>query len=194
MWHLIFLFLTIMNILSLIYPFLVKFDIRFNILKLRGSFALTLFNKIKIDFRIKIKNGYIYINHKNKLRKEKITNNNFNVIFFMNLIKQLYFREQFLSLYLKSNFGYVNDSCITAVGCGYMDVIVKSFFSKLKNNKKSSHIFVDNEPRYNEDVFNIRLVNTIRISIADIVYSLLYTLIYSWGKYEKSRKCKSQKQ
>ncbi len=188
MWYLIFLFSVIMNILTIMYPFLISFNIRFNILRLKGIVIIKIFNKIKFEFKIRIKNGYIYINHKNKLRKEKITNSNFNIIFIINLLNQLYFREQFLSFYFKSNFGYVLDSCVTAVICGYIDVIGKSFLSKLKNNKKSSHIFIDIEPQYNQDIFNIRLENTIRMSIFDILYSLVYTLVEVWRKYEKDRK------
>lgn len=182
-------FLLLVIIILLIYPFLIKIDIRFNILRLKGVVILTLFNKFKFEFRIRIKNGYIYINHKNKLRKEKITTTNFNVIFATKLITQLYFREQFLEIGMHSNFGYVLDSRVTAVGCGYIDVIAKCILSKIKNNKKSSHIFVEVEPKYNQDVLNIRLQNQIRISIGDFLYAIFYTIIYSWRDYEKSRKC-----
>lgn len=186
MWYLIFLFSTIMNILTIIYPFLISFDVRFNILRLKGSVTIKIFNKIKLEFKIRIKNGYIYINHKNKLRKEKISKTNFNFMFLITLLNQLYFREQFLSFYLKTNFGFVLDSNVTAVVCGYIDVIGKSLLAKLKNNKKSSHIFIDIEPQYNQDIFNVRLENTIRMSIFDILYSLVYTLFGVWRKYEKN--------
>lgn len=186
MWYLIFLFSTIINILTIIYPFLISFDVRFNILRLKGSIVIKIFNKIKFEFKIRIKNGYIYINHKNKLRKEKISNKNFNFVFVINLLNQLYFREQFLSFYFKTNFGFVLDSCVTAVVCGYIDVVGKSLLSKLKNNKKSSHIFIDIEPQYNQDIFNVRLMNTIRMSVFDILYSLVYTLFGIWRNYEKN--------
>ncbi len=186
MWYLIFLFSTILNILTIIYPFLISFDVRFNILRLKGSVVIKIFNKIKFEFKIRIKNGYIYINHKNKLRKEKISKTNFNFLFIINLLNQLYFREQFLSFYFKTNFGFILDSSVTAVVCGYIDVIGKALLSKLKNNKKSSHIFIDIEPQYNQDIFNVRLQNTIRMSIFDILYSLVYTLIEVWRKYEKN--------
>ncbi len=179
MWYLIFSLFNVLNILSAIYPFLVKIDIRFNILKLKGVVYITFFNKIKLDFNIRFKHGYIYINHKNKLLKEKITNQNFKVRFFLNLVKQVYFREQMLELILTSNFGNMNDSCVTAVSSGYILVLSKCLFSKIKNNKKSSHIFVKVEPKYNQDIFNIRLVNTVRISLADILYTLLYTTVYT---------------
>ena len=101
-------------------------------------------------------------------------------------MNQLYFREQFLLFHFRTNFGFILDSNVTAVVCGYIDVIVKSLLSKLKNNKKSSHIFIDIEPQYNQDIFNVRLENTIRMSVFDILYSLVYTLFGVWRKYEKN--------
>ena len=187
MWDLIFLFLTFLNIWQFIYPFLIKFDIKFNIIKLKGKIKLTLFNKINFEFKIRIKNGYIYINHKNKNKKEKISNKNINILFFYHLFKQLYFREQYLDLSVKSNFGYLNDSSVTAVGSGYIDVLAKCFLSKIKNNKKLSHILVDVEPKYNEDIFNLRIINVVRISILDLIYTFIYTKILIWRNYEKNR-------
>lgn len=192
MWYLIFSFLTILNIMAFIYPFLINIDVRFNILRLKGTIYITIFNKIKFEFNIRIKNGYVYINHKNKLRKEKISNKNISIIFIFKLLNQMYFREQFLDFIVRSNFGYINDSCVTAVVCGYIDVLGKSLLSKLKNNKKSSHIFIDVEPKYNEDIFNIRLYNTIRMSVFDILYAVIYSLIYVWRYYEKNGKNKSK--
>ena len=190
MWHLIFLFLGIMNLFPLIYPFLIKIDVRFNILKLKGVFILTIFNKFKLEFKVRIKHGYVYINHKRKTRREKLTTNNKFLSFMLRFANQLYFREQYLSLGLVSNFGYNLDSCVTAVASGCVDIVAKGIFAKLKNNKKCSHIFVCVEPKYNEDIFNIRLTNEIRISIFDIVYAWIYTLIYGWRENEKSGKRK----
>ena len=180
-----------MNVLGFIYPFLVKFDIKFNIIKLKGTLRIVLFNKINIELKIRIKNGYIYINHKARERKEKISKKNINFVFILNLINQLYFREQFLTFDVKSNFGYKLDACTTAVGCGYIDVVSKSLLTKLKNNKKSSHIFVSVEPQYNQDIFNVRITNTIRVSIFDVIYTLIYTSFYTWRNYEKYGKSKS---
>lgn len=175
MWHLIFSFLTFLNIWQFIYPFLIKFEIKCNILRLKGQLNIIFFNKIKFDFKFRIKHGYIYIYFKNKEVKEKISNNNINIILISNLIKQLYFRHQLLNCNLTSNFGFVLDSMITATICGYIDVFSKCILSKIKNNKKSAHIFVDVNPKYNEDVFNIRVIYEMRMSVFDILYTLIYT-------------------
>ena len=185
MWRLIFLFCLIVLVMFLIYPFLFQFELKFNILRLRGEVSIKIFNKFKIEFKVRIKNGYVYINHKNKERKEKISNKNFNIVLVLNLINQLYFREQFLELLVLANFGFVLDSRVTATVCGYIDVVSKSLLGSIKNNKKSSHIFVSVEPKYNEDVLNARIRNIIRISILDVLYTFVYTFIYARGKYEK---------
>ena len=174
----------------IIYPFLIKFEVKFNLLKLKGQISIVILNKFVFLYKFRIKNGYVYIYHKQKERKEKITNQNVNIIFFVNLINQLYFREQLLTFSLNSNFGYNPDACTTATISGFIDVLFKCVMSKIKNNKKSSHIFVEVEPKYNEDIFNAKLTSSIRISIFDCLYALLYAKFYVWRDYERKRKCK----
>ena len=188
MTRLFFLFISILILLNLIYPFLIKVDIRFNLLKLKGTMIIKLFNKFKFELKFRIKHGYVYINHKNKSRKEKITDKNVNIVFFLNLVNQLYFREQLLDFYFISNFGYVNNSCITAVGCGYVEVLVKSFLAKLKNNKKSAHIFVETSPKYNQDILNFRVATSFRISVFDIIYALIVARVKVWKYYPNAGK------
>lgn len=177
MWHLIFSFLTFLNIWQFIYPFLIKFEIKCNVLKLKGGISVKFFNKIKLEFKFRVKNGYIYIYFNNKERKEKIDKKNINIIFIVNLIKNIYFRHQLLNCNLTSNFGFVLDSCVTATTCGFIDVAAKGILAKIKNNKKSAHIFVDVNPKYNEDIFNIRLNYEMRMSVIDIIYSFVYAII-----------------
>ena len=177
MWCLIFSFLTFLNIWQFIYPFLIKFEIKCNVLKLKGGISVKFFNKIKLEFKFRIKNGYIYIYFNNKERKEKIDKKNINIVFISHLINQLYFRHQLLHCNIISNFGFVLDSMITASTCGFIDVASKCVLSKVKNNKKSAHIFVDVQPKYNEDIFNFRLNYEMRMSVVDIIYTFVYTII-----------------
>ena len=58
MWGLIFLFFNFMNIMGSIYPFLMKMDVRLNILRLKGAIQFTIFNKFKIEFKFRIKTFY----------------------------------------------------------------------------------------------------------------------------------------
>ena len=177
MWRLIFSFLTFLNIWQFTYPFLIKFEIKCNVLKLKGGISVKFFNKIKLEFKFRVKNGYIYIYFNNKERKEKIDKKNININFVLNLINQLYFRHQLLNCNLISNFGFVLDSMKTATTCGFIDVMSKCVLAKVKNNKKSAHIFVEVNPKYNEDIFNLKLNYEMRMSAVDIIYTLVFTII-----------------
>lgn len=177
MWHLIFSFLTFLNIWQFIYPFLIKFEIKCNVLKLKGGFIIKFFNKIKLEFKFRVKNGYIYLYFRNKEIKEKISDKNINIIFIINLVKSIYFRHQLLNCNLTSNFGFVLDSLVTATTCGFIDVMSKGILSKVKNNKKSAHIFVDVNPKYNEDIFNLRFNYEIRMSVVDVIFSFVVCVI-----------------
>lgn len=183
MWYLIFLFLTIISLLNIIYPFLIKLDIRLNVLRLKGILVIKLFNKIKFEFKFRIKNGYVYLYYKNKEIKQKISNKNISLRFIFILIKQTYFRQQLLNSKITSNFGYLNDSRITALTSGYIDCVAKGFFAKIKNNKKSAHIFIDVEPKYNEDICNIRFEWEVRMSIFDMLYTFIFTIYYFCRDY-----------
>ena len=192
MWSLIFLFLTFLNIWQFVYPFLIKFEIKLNALKLKGGISVKFFNKIKLVFKFRVKNGYIYIYFNNKERKEKIDKKNINIVFISNLINQLYFRHQLLNCNLTSNFGFVLDSMITATTCGFIDVVSKCVLSKVKNNKKSAHILVNVNPKYNEDIFNLRFEYEMRMSVVDIIYTFVCTIIETI-KHKIKRKVASEK-
>jgi len=194
MWHIIFLFSIITNIMSVIYPFLIKFDLRLNVLRLKGSVKITIFNKFSFQIKFRIKNGYIYIYFNKKERKEQLTNKNINLVFMGNIIGQFYYRQQVLNVNFNSNFGYNLDSCVTATGSGYIDVLSKGFLSKIKNNKKSSNIFIFNQPKYNEDICNMRLVYEIRMSVVDMIYAFVYAIKNTWSEYENRKNKFKRKQ
>ncbi len=195
MGYLIFLFVLLIVLMLIVYPFLISFEVKFNLLRLKGVLTLVLFGKLKLQYKLRIKNGYVYIYHNRKEKRYKLTDQDFNVVFFLNLIRQLYFRHQLLGFDLASNFGYMNDACVSAVGAGYIDILSKCVLSKVKNNKKSAHIFLNVEPKYNQDICSVKVKSSVRMSLWDLLFSLAYTLINSWRYYEKNRNSKfKQKQ
>lgn len=186
MGYLIFLFVCLLILMLIVFPFLISYEVKFNLLRLKGVFTLILFGKIKLQYKVRIKNGYIYIYHNRKEKRYKLTDKTFNVVFFVNLIKQIYFRHQLCFFDLFSNFGYMNDACVSAVCVGYIDVIGKCVLSKVKNNKKSAHIFINVDAKYNQDICSLRVKSSVRVSVWDMLFSLVYTLLNTWRYYEKN--------
>ena len=67
-------------------------------------------------------------------------------------------------------------SFVTFIGFYLAYFIAKTVYHK--DVKKSTHIFVFVEPKYNQDIFNFRLNTSVRISIFDVLYSAIFAGYY----------------
>ena len=175
----------IILIFLLIIPIPIKFNILFNILKLSGEIQVDIFKFINYKIKVKFKGQYVYVTKKNKTYREKLSAKNFNVAFVLQMIKQLYFRLVLDRLIFISENGYYNDAMVTALSTGVVDVVTKCVYAKILHNKKSAHILINNEAKYNKDCLNFKIEGKISISIFDILYSIINSLWRLKGeKYE----------
>ncbi len=174
-------------IFLLIVPIPIKLNLGFNILRLSGEVRIHLLKFVNFKVRVRFRGAYVYITRKNKTRREKLTATNYNVAYVMQLIRQLYFRVELNSLTLLSEEGYYNDAMITALASGVIDIATKCAKGRILHNKKSAHIFVQNEAKYNQDCLNLKLECEVKISLFDILYSIINSLWSVKGdNYEKS--------
>jgi len=91
------------------------------------------------------------------------------------------------SLKFVSEEGYYNDAMITALGSSIIDITSKCLYARILHNKKSAHIFLLTEPKYNQDCLNIKIEGAVTISMFDVLYSLFNSyLSVKGGEYEKS--------
>lgn len=177
--------IVLIIVFLLIIPIAIKFRLEFNILNLSGVVKLQFFKIFNFKLRVRFRGQYVYITKNNHSRREKLTSKNFNVAFVMQLVRQLYFRLVLANLHFSSNVGYYNDAMITAIGSGIFDITSKCLYSRILHNKKSAHIFILNEAKYNQDCLNFKIDGDFSISIFDILYSIVNTLWSLKGvKYE----------
>ena len=155
---------------------------KFNILNMSGEIYVTIMGIKIIKLKVKIKNNYIYITKKGITYKEKLTPSNIDVVFVLNLINALYFRCRLYSMAQTSEIGYVNNALTTALFTASTDILFKTIFGIIKNNKKSSHIFILNSAKYNEDCLILNLELNFSLNILDALYCLITTKIKSKGE------------
>ena len=174
-------------IFLLIIPIPIKINLSFNILRLSGEMSLRILKLINYKIRVRFRGAYVYVTCNGKTRREKLTSKNYNVAFVMQLIRQLYFRVILTTLKFVSEEGYYNDAMITAIGSGLIDIVSKCAKGRILHNKKSAHIFIQNEAKYNQDCLNMKLECEVKISIFDILYSIVNSYLSVKGdNYEKS--------
>ncbi len=181
-------FLLLILVLLLIIPIPIKLKITFNILRLKGEVEGKIFwFKIKLKFRLR--GQYVYITTKKGTKREKITNNNYNLAFVIEIFKQIYYRTHLTQLNFITDIGYYNNALITALSSSIVDILAKCISAKILHNKKSAHIYINNEPKYNEDRCKAHVEIRCFISLFDIIYSFVNTVFNLKGdKYEKQPK------
>jgi len=181
-WYLFF----VLFILLLSAPIMFKTWLKLNILNMSGEVRVSLLCFHIIKFKFKVKNNYIYITKKGLTYKEKLTPSNIDVVFVLNLINALYFRTKIYTFAENTEIGYKNNALTTSIMTALVDVLFKSIFSVIKNHKKSTHIFLINSPKYNDDCLYLNLETSFSINLFDLLYSLILTKIKSKGeKFEK---------
>jgi len=188
-WYLFFVLL----ILVLTFPIKTKVVFKSNILNLSSQIFISILGIKILKLKIKFKGNYVYITKGKYTYKEKLTPSNIDVVFVINFVKLLYFRLHLLELTEESEIGYSNNAMATSLGVASIDIICKGILARIKNNKKSSHIFIDNYAKYNEDCLNFKLEASICINILDIFYSFVASKIKSKGvKYERTKQREQQ--
>lgn len=174
-------------IFLLIIPIPIKFKVVFNILRLSGAVEVAILKFINFKIRVRFRGAYVYITQNNKTRREKLTAKNFNVVFVVQIIRQLYFRTILRDLKFVGDVGYYNDAMVTAMASSAIDIVAKCLSARILHNKKSAHIFISNDTKYNQDCLNLKIEGKVNISIFDVIYSIINTLWSLKGeKYERT--------
>ena len=174
-------------IFLLIIPIPIKFKVVFNILRLSGAVEVAILKFINFKIRVRFRGAYVYITQNNKTRREKLTAKNFNIVFVVQIIRQLYFRTILRDLKFVGDVGYYNDAMVTAMASSAIDIVAKCLSARILHNKKSAHIFISNDTKYNQDCLNLKIEGKVNISIFDVIYSIINTLWNLKGeKYERT--------
>ena len=109
-------------------------------------------------------------------------------LFVLKLIQELYYRIQLQEFEEIGEFGISDNAVATALFASSFDICLKGILTKIKNNKKFSHILITNNPKYNDDCVSIKLNSEVRINIFDIIYSFVSSKLKSKGdKYERTK-------
>lgn len=187
-WYLFFVLLLI--VIST--PIPLKFELSFDILHLKGEIKIKLIYIYVLKTKVFVKNGYIFIQGKKHTRKEKLSIQNPNLQFFTQLIKSLYYRQQLVYLKVLSNLGYCNDAFITAMMASFNDILAKCLLAKIKNNKKSAHIFIETLPNYNEDKLYYYFESAMTMSLFDLIFVFLSAKISQRRDYGQNKRRKQK--
>ena len=163
-------------ILLFVIPLFIKVRLSYNVLKNIGAMSVFLFGLkiIVMQFNITRRGIYLYESGKEEFVDFNTQTN--EAIITENLIKQIKDKVKLKILKLYYNLG-VEDAFSTAMICGVINSAILTFFTRIKCSKPTASLFLGDNPSYNEKVFEVSLYLKFSISLFDLVYSFVNSVM-----------------
>lgn len=163
-------------ILLIVFPILIEIRFSYNPLFNRGVVALFIFKKKIFYFLFSFHGTYIELQNEKETKTQELQfeSEKFEVMeeFGMQVAKKLKLKK----FYIFYNIG-VGDAFCGAMLCGFINQIFSYLFLFLKSKKPTASFCVYDTVSYNKEVFELAGVTQISISLFDIAYSYLYSVI-----------------
>ena len=158
--------------------FPIKFKLKFscNLLNKNGAIGVFLFKKKLLHQRFWLKNGKILLQDENDVSSMEIVFDSKEVIFVDVFSKQIKNKTHLKELYLFYNVG-LGDAFVSSMFAGIIHFFCLIFFTNLKNSRATASMAVYDTVSYNRQVLEFALKTNISISLFDVVYSFVISLI-----------------
>ncbi len=163
-------------ILLLVFPVFAEVRLSYNPIYNRGVVALFLFKKKVIYYIFSFHGGYIELQNEKETKAEQLQfqSEKFEVV--EEFGKQMMDKVKLKKLYIFYNIG-VGDAFASSMLCGFINQVFSFFFLFLKSKKPTASFCVYDTVSYNKEVFEMAAVSQISISLFDVAYSFLYSVI-----------------
>ena len=169
-WLLIPLFI----ILLLFLPIGIMGKASFNVDNLTGAFGVFLYG-IKLEHqRFRLSKGKLVALVDDEGKEEDFDQE--KLVFTKMLISEIKDKTRLKELFIVYNLG-LEDAFLTSMVAGYINSALYIFFSSIKNYKPTASLGVCENIAYNKSVCTFSATIKISISLFDVVYSLLHSLI-----------------
>lgn len=178
-----FLFPTFFIIL-LVLPIFLEIRVSFNVLSKSGVFCIYIFKKKLQYFIFEIDGREIRLKDEQQTQEKQIDFDSPELAFYEELSSQIKDKTRLRFLEIFYNIG-LGDAYLTSLICGTLNVAILIFFSSLKNSKPTASLALYNTSSFNKTVAELAVVVSLSISLFDVVYSLLNSVILSKKKTRK---------
>ena len=176
-------YLLIPFFIILIFFISVKIEgrISFNVLEKSGAFGIFVFG-IKVEYQqFWIENKKIITKKENELESHELNTQSKEVIFFEMLGHEIKDKTRLKEFFVFYNLG-VGDAFASAMVGGTINVFLLSVMTAIKNSKPTASMGVYDTISYNKKICQFALKTSMSISLFDVVYSLVRSVILTRKK------------
>lgn len=173
-------------ILLFLMPVVAEARITFNLQSKTGVLCIFVYG-IKLFYWIYEINGKkILIKNKAGTKEMELDISGDDLLIFEYFGMQIKDKIRLKELFVFYNLG-VGDAFESAMLGGFLNVAVLTFFTTLKSKKPTASLGIYDTISYNKSIFEIALKGKVSISLIDIAYSFLNSVILTWKTKSKEK-------
>ena len=148
----------------------------FNVLEMSGAFGVFLYG-IKLTHElIWLENKKIYTRKENSIESKELDLSSQEMIFVEKFIYEIKDKTRLKEISVFYNIG-VGDAFQSAMIGGYINIFLLSLMGVIKNAKPTASLGIYDTISYNREVCQFAIKAVMSISLFDVVYSLLCSVI-----------------
>lgn len=168
-------------IILLALPIFLEVRLSFNVIDKSGVFCIYFFKKELQYFIFEIDGREIKIKDEHQTQQKQIDFDSPELALYEEFAAQIKDKTRLRYLEIFYNIG-LSDAYLTGVVCGALNVAILTFFTSLKNTKPTASLALYNTSSFNKTVAELAGVVNLSISLFDIVYSFIISVILSKKK------------
>lgn len=173
-------------ILLLLVPIFLEVRVSFNALDNSGAFCIYL-SKIKLKyFLFEFVGKTLRLKDEKQITEKDIDFSSPEIALLEEFSKQLKQKARLKFLEVYYHIG-LDDAFVTSMLCGVINVSALIFFTSLKNARPTASLSIYDNVSYNKKVVELAANLSVSLSLFDVVYSFLNSLILSKKKAKQAK-------
>lgn len=173
-------------IILFVMPIFLEVRLSFNLLDKSGVFCIYLFRKKLQYFKFEIEGREIKLKDEEETKEKQIDFDSPEIALYEEFSTQIKDKTRLRFIEVFYNVG-LNDAFLTSMVCGLINIAVLIFFTSLKNKKPTASLQLYNTSSFNKKVANLATVINLSISLFDVVYSFIISVILSKKKMKEMK-------
>ena len=179
-----YLFIPFFIIILFFLPIKLEARVSFNVLNFSGAIGVFLYKKKLMHQQFWIKGKKIITQNENEIETKEMDFDSQEIIFIETLTNEIKDKTRLKEMSVFYNIG-VNDAFLSAMVAGLVNFVIVSLFTNIKNQKPTASLYLNDTISYNREVCQFAIKLILSISLFDILYSFLHSIIISKKKSAK---------
>ncbi len=172
----LYLIIPAVIIVLLVLPIFVELRVSFNPLYNRGVVALFIFKKKIFYYIVSLHGKNIKLENENETKMQEIEFSSPEFVVIEEFMRQIKDKIRLRECLIHYHIG-TGDAYTSALVCGFLNVLIMHFFLYVKSHKPTASLCVYDSVSYKKQAYEIAGFLSISVSLFDVAYSYLYSVI-----------------